>query len=58
MTADIRRHRGSNLILYEVRDAIAFITLNRAGEANAFHLPMYHEFRRVRAAEADEPVRA
>lgn len=43
-------------ILYEVRDRIATITLNRPEKLNAFHLPMYHEIRRAfdAAAEDDE----
>jgi enoyl-CoA hydratase/carnithine racemase len=44
--------------LYEVRDRVAFLTLNRPEKLNAFHLPMYHEIRAaLGAAEADPEVR-
>jgi enoyl-CoA hydratase/carnithine racemase len=45
-------------LLYEVRDRIAYITLNRPSVLNAFHLPMYHEIRRAfDHAEVDDDVR-
>jgi enoyl-CoA hydratase/carnithine racemase len=45
-------------ILYEVRDRVAYVTLNRPEKLNAFHLPMYHEIRAAMGeAEADRSVR-
>jgi len=43
-------------ILYEVRDGIAFLTLNRPEKLNAFHLPMYHEIRAAFDAAAADPA--
>jgi enoyl-CoA hydratase/carnithine racemase len=45
-------------VLYEVRDRVAYITLNRPAVLNAFHLPMYEEIRRAfDTAEADDDAR-
>ena len=53
MTAD-PPDAGFQSILYEVRDGIARLTLNRPEKLNAFHLPMYHEIRRALALAADD----
>jgi enoyl-CoA hydratase len=49
---------GFEFIKYEVREKVAYLTLNRPEKLNAFHLPMYHEIRRAFGqAEADGDVR-
>lgn len=46
-------------LLHEVRDGIAFLTLNRPQARNALTFPMYEELARICTAAADDPgVRA
>ena len=43
-------------LLYETRDGIGFITLNRPQARNALTFPMYERLREIAAGAGDDPA--